>query len=192
MTQLVIDGRKSADHWTHLEDDEAPDGTGFTVNVDRWHEQRGDIIAHAERAGCSLGVRVAIGVDLMRLARDIDRFALIVIRIRNASDGRFFSIAAQLREHLGYRGEVRVTGDVAPDQLAFMRRCGVNAFELEEDVDVEHFIYRYRRFYQSSGSSTNADNLIRLARRRRPQPAGQCGFDVQDLPSGTETRLEAV
>ena len=192
MTQLVIDGRKSADHWTHLEDDDAPDGTDFTVNVDRWHEQRGDIIAHAERAGCSLGVRVAIDMDLMRLARDIDRFALIVIRIRNASDGRFFSIAAQLREHLGYRGEVRVTGDVAPDQLAFMRRCGVNAFELEEHVDVEHFIYRYQRFYQSSGSSTNADSLIRLARRRSPQPAGQCGFDVQDPPSGTDTRLEAV
>ena len=72
-----------------------------------------------------------------------------------------------LREHLRYRGELRVTGDVAPDQLSFMQRCGINAFELGDHVDIERFIHRYRRFYQSSGSLTTRDNLIPVVRQRR-------------------------
>ena len=59
MTQLVIDGRKSADHWTHLTDDEALAASDFTVSVARWHEQRTDIVNHVEGAGCALGIRLA-------------------------------------------------------------------------------------------------------------------------------------
>ena len=192
MTHLVIDGRKSADHWTHLADDEAPGLADFTVNVGRWHEQRDEIVAHVERAGCSLGIRIANGVDLMRLASDIDRFALVVINIQSASDGRFFSIAARLRERLNYRGEVRVTGDVAPDQLSFMHRCGINAFELGEHVDIDNFINRYQRFYQSSGSLTTADNLIRFARRRRIEPPRRYPLNLQATARETRGNRETA
>ena len=116
--------------------------------------------------GRSLGVRLAIDDDPMRLAEDVGRFALIVIEVSSSADGRFFSIAARLREHLRYRHELRITGDVAPDQLSFMRRCGIDAFEVGDHVDAERFIRRYRRFYQSSGPLTTRDNLIPLARRR--------------------------
>ena len=155
MTQLVIDGRKSADHWSHLTDDDALARSDITVSVARWHEQRADIVNHVEHTGCRLGIRLGIGVDLMRLADDVDRFALVIIRIRSASDGRFFSIAARLRELLGFRGEVRVAGDVAPDQLSFMHRCGINAFELGD-------------MSTSSGSFTGTSaSTSRAAPRRR-------------------------
>lgn len=167
MTTLVIDGRERGDTWEHLSEDEAPAGRDFTVGVARWHEQRRELIAHVERARCALGIRLGIDSDLAGLAEDIDRFSLIVVEIPSAADGRFFSIAARLREHLGYRGELRVVGDVAPDQLSFMQRCGINAFELGVHVDIERFIRRYRRYYQSSGPLTTPDNLIRQARRRR-------------------------
>ena len=143
-----------------------PPGRGFTVDLARWLARRDALIAHAERTGRRLGVRLATGDDPMHLAGDIGRFALIVIEIPSAADGRFFSIAARLREHLRYPRELRVTGDVAPDQLSFMQRCGIDAFEIGNHVDVERFIRRYRRFYQSSGPLTTCDNLIPLARRR--------------------------
>ena len=80
----------------------------------------------------------------------------------------------------GYRGELRVTGDVAPDQLSFMQRCGINAFELGDNVDIERFIHRYQRFYQTSGSAIAPDNLIRLARRRRARTDNHSLFEDRD------------
>ena len=183
MTRLVIDGTVRADTWKHLSEDEALAGRNITVDLDRWHEQRRDLVAHVDRIGHALGIRLSVDSDPIRLADDIDRFTLIVIEIPSSADGRFFSIAARLREHLRYRGELRVTGDVAPDQLSFMQRCGINAFELGDHVDIENFIRRYRRHYQSSGPMTTSDNLIRLARRRRSRPGGRIQLDIRDPPS---------
>ena len=165
MTRLIVDGRERADEWDHPAGGEAPGDRSFTVDLDRWVGQRDGLIAHAERTGRRLGARLATGDDPMRLADDVGRFALIVIEIPNSADGRFYSIATRLREHLHYRHELRATGDVAPDQLSFMQRCGINAFEIADHVDTERFIRRYRRFYQSSGPLTTRDNQIRWVRR---------------------------
>ena len=167
MTRLVVDGVERADSWEHLGAGDAPGARDFTVGIGRWLQERREIVAHVERTGRLVGVRLAIDTDPACLAHDIGRVGLVVIEIPSSADGRFFSIAARVREHLRYRGELRVTGDVAPDQLAFMRRCGINAFELGDGVDVGHFIRRYERFYQSSGAVIADDDLIRLARRRR-------------------------
>ena len=170
MTRLVVGGRERADTWEHLAGDAAPTGGDFTVDVARWLDQRGELLAHLARTGRSLGVRLAIDTDPAILLDDVRHFALVVVEIPNAADGRFFSIAARLREQLRYRGELRVTGDVAPDQLSFMQRCGIDAFELGDGVDIERFIRRYERFYQSSGAmavnGVTGDGSIRLARRR--------------------------
>ena len=170
MTRLVAGGRERADTWEHLTGDAAPTGGDFTVDVARWLEQREQLLAHVACTGRSLGVRLAIDTDPATLIDDIRHFALVVVEVPSAADGRFFSIAARLREQLHYRGELRVTGDVAPDQLSFMQRCGIDAFELGDDVDLERFMRRYERFYQPSGAmavnEAAADDSIRLARRR--------------------------
>ena len=175
MTRLVVDGAERTDTWEHLAAGDAPGARNFTVGIDRWSEERREIVAHVERTGGLVGVRLAIDTDPAGLAHDIGRFALIVIEIPSSADGRFFSIAARVREHLRYRGELRVTGDVAPDQLSSMRRCGINAFELRDEVDVEHFVRRYERFYQSSGGMTTDDNLIWRARRRVARSVDRSG-----------------
>ena len=182
MTRLVVDGRERADTWEHLADGDAPGTRDFTVGIDRWIEERREILAHVERTGGLVGVRLAIDADPARLAGDVERLALIVIEIPSSADGRFFSIAARVREHLGYRGELRVTGDVAPDQLSFMRRCGIDAFELGDDVDVERFMRRYGRFYQSSGALTTGDDLIRPARRRAARSDNRSGSEDGESP----------
>ena len=188
MTRLIVDGRERVDTWKHLPVGDVLVDRDFTVGLARWLEERRDILAHVERTGRSLGLRLAIDDDPAELADDIERFSLIVIQIPGAADGRFFSIAARIREHLRYRGELRVTGDVAPDQLSFMQRCGINAFELGEDIDIERFIRRYERFYQSSGSMTTGDNLIRVARRRHARPGNHVRFEDQDTESGSSNR----
>jgi uncharacterized protein (DUF934 family) len=53
-----------------------------------------------------------------------------VLHFPKFTDGRAYSQARLLRERLKYTGEIRATGQVLPDQLNFMRRCGFDAFVL--------------------------------------------------------------
>ena len=59
----------------------------------------------------------------------------MVLEFPTFTDGRAYSYARTLRERYGYAGEVRATGDVLRDQLAFMQRAGFDAFELADAVD---------------------------------------------------------
>ncbi|MEO7159555.1 MAG: DUF934 domain-containing protein [Polaromonas sp.] len=52
------------------------------------------------------------------------------------SDGRAFSQAFLLRRRLGFKGEIRATGDVLVDQLAQMERSGFDVAVLRADQDL--------------------------------------------------------
>lgn len=66
------------------------------------------------------------------LTPHVDRLRLVVLEFPKFSDGRAYSQARLLRGRLGYRGELRATGDVPQDQAAFMLRCGFDSFESEQ------------------------------------------------------------
>ena len=170
MNKLIIDGAEHTDQWRHLADDEALPQTNFTVDISRWETQRDAILSHIEQSKAALGLRIGASFDPLTLMDDVGRFELIVIHIEDPVDGRFFSIATRLREHLHYRHEIRVSGRVAPDQLVFMQRSGINGFDLDEEVDIERFLTRYRRFYQAGTHATHDDELIRQARRKPIPP----------------------
>jgi uncharacterized protein (DUF934 family) len=63
------------------------------------------------------------------LAPHVGRLRLIVLDFPKFSDGRAYSQARLLRGRLGYQGELRATGGVLQDQVAFMLRCGFDSFE---------------------------------------------------------------
>lgn len=63
------------------------------------------------------------------LAPHLGRLRLIVLEFPKFSDGRAYSQARLLRGRMGYRGELRATGAVLQDQVAFMLRCGFDSFE---------------------------------------------------------------
>ena len=65
------------------------------------------------------------------LAPHLGRLRLIVLDFPKFSDGRAYSQARLLRR-MGYRGELRATGGVLQDQVAFMLRCGFDSFESEQ------------------------------------------------------------
>lgn len=66
------------------------------------------------------------------LAPHLARLRLIALEFPKFSDGRAYSQARLLRGRLGYRGELRATGGVLQDQIAFMLRCGFDSFESEQ------------------------------------------------------------
>ncbi len=69
------------------------------------------------------------------------------------TDGRAYSQAYWLRRRLGYRGELRATGDVLIDQLVQMQRTGFDVAVLREGVDAaaaQRQFERFAGFYQGS------------------------------------------
>lgn len=77
-----------------------------------------------------LGVTVAAGESVAALEPHLSRLSLIAVAFPKFSDGRSYSAARLLRERVGFKGELRATGDVLHDQIPLMRRCGIESFEV--------------------------------------------------------------
>ena len=79
-------------------------------------------------------VRIELGDDARELLPHLGRLSLVEVNFPAFGDGRGYSSARILRE-AGYEGELRAVGDVLVDQLAYMRRCGFDAFEPDQQLD---------------------------------------------------------
>jgi uncharacterized protein (DUF934 family) len=92
--------------------------------------------------------------DIEELGPHLDKLALVALVFPKYQDGRAYSQGRILRERLGYRGELRATGQVLRDQFVFMLRAGFDAFEVKKDADAKVFgtvTKRYSVFYQPTG-----------------------------------------
>ena len=90
-------------------------------------------------------MRVEAGEDVTRLFPHLGRIDLVEIAFPRFRDGRGFSSARLLRE-AGYAGELRAAGDVLVDLIAFMRRCGFDAFAPDAPLDGEDVANALSRF----------------------------------------------
>jgi uncharacterized protein (DUF934 family) len=100
-------------------------------------------------------VRLEPDEDARLLIPHLDRLALIEIAFPTFRDGRGYSSARILRE-AGFKGELRAQGDVLVDQIAFMRRCGIDSFAPEASLnqtDVEAAFARYDHVYQPAADA---------------------------------------
>jgi uncharacterized protein (DUF934 family) len=73
------------------------------------------------------------------------------------TDGRAYSQAFLLRRRLGFKGEIRATGDVLIDQLVSMARTGFDVAVLREGLDAsaaQRQFDRFPAFYQGSAVDT--------------------------------------
>lgn len=98
-------------------------------------------------------VRIEPGDDARDLIPHLGRLALVEVNFPAFGDGRGYSSARVLRE-AGYAGELRAVGDVLVDYLAYMRRCGFDAFEPDQPFDmgdVEAAFARWPEVYQATG-----------------------------------------
>ncbi len=100
----------------------------------------------------------ATGPNILSLANDVDPRTLsldgvdrIDLVFPKFTDGRAYSQAFLLHRRLGFKGELRATGDVLVDQLAQMQRSGFTSAVLREDQDLavaQRQLDRYKAFYQ--------------------------------------------
>ncbi|RME96696.1 MAG: DUF934 domain-containing protein [Alphaproteobacteria bacterium] len=130
---LIRNGEPVDDGWIRIGDD-AP------------LPEEGDVLLPLERAMAEMerirGRKGRVGAilentaDPRRLANLLPHLELIVLEFPAFTDGRAYSQARHLRSRLGYTGELRASGDVLPDQAAFMERVGFDSFEVAEDVSL--------------------------------------------------------
>ena len=78
---------------------------------------------------------------------------LIELDFPDFADGRLFSHAWLLRGRYNYQGEIRATGHYMPDQVFYLSRVGVNAFNPEKVEDLPVVLSHLNDFtvkYQNS------------------------------------------
>jgi len=103
-------------------------------------------------------VRIEAGEDARQLLPFLDRLSLIEIDFPVFGDGRGYSAAQILRE-AGYTGELRASGDVLVDQIAYLRRCGFDAFAPDSPINprlMEEALGRYEHVYQATSDQRAA------------------------------------
>ncbi|GAC1559051.1 MAG: DUF934 domain-containing protein [Beijerinckiaceae bacterium] len=137
------------DEWSFPEDDAPlPAGASVALSKDRFLAERDALAAR----NAPLGLVLRSGENLDGLEDDIDRFALIVLDIPKYTDGRAYSTARLLRERYKYGGELRATGDVLRDQIMFLHRVGIDAFDVTHEGTIaalrEGKIVLVRKHYQ--------------------------------------------
>jgi uncharacterized protein (DUF934 family) len=94
---------------------------------------------------------------------------VVALEFGQFKDGRAFSLARLLRERYGYQGQIRAVGDVLRDQIFFMRRCGIDAFELRADRSAEDALDAFGEIsvtYQAAADDRRP--LFRRAQRQGP------------------------
>lgn len=153
--QIIKDGVISADETRHLADNEAAPTNGtFTVSLSRWLADKASLKA----TGAAIGVRLASSENPASLEDDLPNLALVVVEFPAMADGRGFSLARLLRQRHHYQGEIRAKGDFIRDQVYFLSRVGVNAFEPVAGTPLESLLPALKEFsvsYQASSDQTD-------------------------------------
>jgi uncharacterized protein (DUF934 family) len=118
----------------------------------------------ASRPAGTLGVWLAPDSEPQDAVAEFGQVALIAVDFPVFRDGRGYSIARLLRERYYWRGELRAIGDVLRDQLAYMARCGFDAFAVREDKNIHDALRAFTEL--SVHYQTGVDETLPLFRRR--------------------------
>lgn len=115
------------DDWRRLSDDEAmPEAGAVLVGLARFKANRAEVEARRAPTGLALKSHERAHV----IGDGAHLFELIEIEFPKFRDGRAFSSARLLRERYGFRGTLRASGNILPDQALFLARCGVDEIAL--------------------------------------------------------------
>ncbi len=165
-TTLIKNGQVVTDQWQLLPADAsaeqllALDGHDVIVPLPLWLSAADTISQRSGQTGVWLNSHELPSA----LGNDIDAIPLIALNFPEFKDGRAYSSARELRQRLGYRGEIRAIGDVLRDQLFFMRRCGFDAYALRADQDINSALSAFADFHDAYQGAI--DQPLPLFRRR--------------------------
>lgn len=167
MATLIKNAKIAADSWQRLE--RAGDGSlpaipaagDVIVPLALWQAAAGELLA---RDAGRLGVWLDSDEDPALVADSLEAFDLIAVNFPQFTDGRGYSTARLLRERYGWRGELRAIGDVQRDQLFYLSRCGFDAFELNDGIDMKAALSAFGDF--SEAYQASVERPLPLFRRR--------------------------
>ena len=74
--------------------------------------------------------------DLDAITAVIPCLEVIRIRTNSFTDGRIFSLGYSLRQRHNFKGRLIASGDILPDQFAYLKRCGFDQLESDGETDV--------------------------------------------------------
>ena len=154
MPSLIKHGRVVDDSWLPADPENSEPAPRQVLTLMQW-------LQLADKVGTA--VQLEPGEEPDVLVENLQQIELIVINFPVFTDGRGFSYARQLREQ-GYVGELRAAGHFIRDQLAYLRRCGFDAFQMADDSDLDAALQSFddfTEFYQAS-----VDQPLPLFRRR--------------------------
>lgn len=134
--------------FTLLADDAAPkEGENVAVPLARLTGEADSFFA----AAGSVGVIIDTGTPFDALEAVADKIAFAIVDFPAFGDGRGFSLAVRLRKDFGFKGEIRATGPVIPDQALFLLRAGFDTVEAadERKAAFDAALDRFPGFYQT-------------------------------------------
>jgi uncharacterized protein (DUF934 family) len=166
MALIIKDGNVATDPWQRLELNAdgsfppVPPSGDIIVPLALWDGQRENLLARPGRRGVWLDSHEQPAA----IAGDLKLFGVVAVSFPKFTDGRGYSIARQLRERYGWKGELRAVGDVFRDQLFQLSSCGFNAFALREGEDPREALAGLSDF--SDAYQSSVERPLPLFRRR--------------------------
>ncbi len=161
--QIIKNRQIIEDSWQHIADDadvdQLPVGN-IIVPFTMWLANKEQLL---QRQG-QLGVQLSGDNDVTEIAADLTHFSVIALQFPGFRDGRSYSIARALRQHHHYSGELRAVGNVLRDQVGYMERVGIDAFEVDSKQKIQDALKAFNEIsvkYQSS-----SDEPLPIYRRR--------------------------
>ncbi len=168
---LLKDGKVVDDVWAFVEDGhELSPGGCIVVSLGRFLSEHDQLLARNR----SIGVRLTNTDDPALLVPFLDQLHLIELQFPKYTDGRAFTQSQLLRRRLGYKGEIRATGQVLRDQLRLMIRSGFDAIVLPEaevgsnaEGVYDFSAHEFSEFYQAASDTSDTIFLKRQKKREK-------------------------
>jgi len=167
-SNVIKGGEVRSNEFVHLAEsedlsvDSLPSGD-ISVPLEFW-EAHQDLLRDRDT---NVAIQLAADQSVTDIAQYLDQFSMIVLPFVNFVDGRAYSHAHLLRSRYQYKGEIRAVGDVHLDQLDFLNRCGIDAFEVTDGEDQLAAIGALTEFSEVYQPAADGKPLIFSRRRTR-------------------------
>lgn len=127
--KIIKDHQIIENTWTFIDDDHELIEHDISVTLKRWKKDAARILSRQQKQG----VRLYPSDAVSDLASDLEKIDLVELDFPVFKDGRGFSQARLLRDRFHFQGEIRATGNFMVDQIYYLSKVGVNAFEVKND-----------------------------------------------------------
>lgn len=149
--KIIKDKQIIDDSWSHIADDNAITPGNITLSLMRWKNDKTTFTHHLGK----IGVRLAPSDLIEEIVDDLKNIHLIGLEFPVFTDGRLFSHARLLRNRYHFQGEIRAMGQYMPDQVFYLYRVGVNAFQAENIAELQLSLATLHDFSVQYQTSTN-------------------------------------